>query len=142
MNWPTTRLAYRPLYLLYNSALLRKTSEKNLNKSFIRVGYADDVLWLVSATTAEIAHQSIKDQLHKASQWFTSHSTPLKYVLITRNQNKMNVTELKWGDKHIRCSTTMKYLGVTLDRRLPFHEQTTMMARICSSSSYWSTDQY
>ena len=123
-----------PLYLLYNSALLRRSSEESSNKSFIRVGYADYVLWMASGTTAENARQSIESRLHEASQWSTTHSTPLdiektQYVLFTRNHNKMDNSELKWGDKHIKCSPSMKYLGVMLDRRLSFHEQTTLMAR-------------
>ena len=123
-----------PLYLLYNSALIRRTSEDTLSKNFIRVGYADDVLWLASGTTAETARQAIEDRLQEASHWSKTHSTPLdidktQYVLFTRNHNKMDDTELKWGDKRIRCSPSMKYLGVMLDRRLSFQEQTTMMAR-------------
>ena len=123
-----------PLYLLYNSALLRRSSEESSNKSFIRVGYADDVLWMASGSTAETARQSIEERLHEANQWSTSHSTPLdiektQYVLFTRNHNKIDDTELKWGNKHIKCSSSMKYLGVILDRRLSFHEQTTLMTR-------------
>ena len=123
-----------PLYLLYNNALLRGSSEESSNKSIIWVGYADDVLWMASGTTGETAHQTIENRLHEASQWSTTHSTPLdiektQYVLFTRNNNKVDNTELKCGDKHIKCLPSMKYLGVMLDKRLSFHEQTTMMTR-------------
>ncbi|TIB67737.1 hypothetical protein E3Q23_04464, partial [Wallemia mellicola] len=49
-----------PLYLIYNTALLKASRE------VIKVGYADDVLWMAAASTPKEARSLLESQLHEA----------------------------------------------------------------------------
>lgn len=73
------------LYLLHSSALLKAIQD------IVKVGHADDVLWMATASTPYDARAILKDQLHEAENWSSSHGMPLdisktQYVLFTRHR--------------------------------------------------------
>lgn len=82
-----------PLYLIYNTALLKASQE------VIKVGYADDVLWMAAASTSKEAISLLESQLHEAHDWSITHGTPLdiaktQYVLFTKHPLKIDTSPL------------------------------------------------
>ena len=117
-----------PLYLLYNKQLLAHSD------SVMKIGYADDVLWLAKASTASTARGLIEAELPEADAWSRTHHTPLdlaktQYVLFTKNNNKKDSRGIVWNERVIAPSECMKYLGVALDSKLLFKQQSAQMVR-------------
>ena len=117
-----------PLYLIYNTALLKASRE------VIKVGYADDVLWMAAASTPKEARSLLESQLHEADDWSITHGTPLdiaktQYVLFTKHPLKIDTSPLHWGEREIAPTRAMKYLGLMLDSRLSYKQQTALMTK-------------
>ena len=117
-----------PLYLLYNRRMLMD------QEHIVKVGYADDILWLSSHRTPTEARQTLESALPTAEAWSESHETPLdisktQYVLFNRNYLKKDSTAINWNNKQILQSESMKYLGIILDSKLSFTSQTNVMAQ-------------
>ncbi|TIB60869.1 hypothetical protein E3P78_02948 [Wallemia ichthyophaga] len=117
-----------PLYLIYNSALVKESEE------ITKVGYADDVLWMAAASTPTEARSLLESHLHEADEWSESHATPLdikktQYVLFTKHPEKKDSNPLFWDEREIVPSQAMKYLGLMLDCRLSYKQQTALMTK-------------
>lgn len=126
-----------PLYLIYNTALLRRWDTGNtLASQLAKVGYADDVIWLAAAKSADRARSALERELPGANEWSSTHRTPLdlaktQYILFApRSKPNRDVeTPLQWDGRNINSAKVIKYLGVMLDSKLDFKEQLTVMIR-------------
>ncbi|TIB90275.1 hypothetical protein E3Q19_02788 [Wallemia mellicola] len=89
-----------PLYLIYNTALLKAIRE------VIKVGYADDVLWMAAASTSKEARSLLESRLYETDDWSTTHGTSLdiaktQYVLFTKHPLKIDTSPLHWGEREL-----------------------------------------
>ncbi|TIC46542.1 hypothetical protein E3Q05_04457 [Wallemia mellicola] len=89
---------------------------------------------MAAASTPKEARSLLQSQIHEADDWSTTHGTPLdiaktQYVLFTKYLLKIDTSPLHWGEREIAPTRAMKYLGLMLDSRLSYKQQTALMTK-------------
>ncbi|KAL7277809.1 hypothetical protein ACG7TL_002174 [Trametes sanguinea] len=116
------------LYAIYNAALLKSADRKNGETA---VGSMDDVALVVTGKTFEEAHAKAQAFMRRdggAQDWSTSHNSAFsveKFGLINCARVRPGLgPQLTLEETVISPSEQQRFLGVLLDRRLRFHQQT------------------
>lgn len=85
--------------------------------------FADDTTYLCSDKDPQVASQKIQIHLNKVEKWCKKWNLRInanKSQHITFTLNKRDSGEIRFGSEVIKHTDTVKYLGLTLDRRLTF----------------------
>ena len=117
-----------PLYLIYNHAML------NSQADVIKLGYADDILWLTTGSTVSDARTQLAAALPTADHWSHLHATPFdinktQYIVFSRNGHKTDSTPLKWHNRNLQPSPVIKYLGLMIDSKLNYQHAINKMVQ-------------
>ncbi|THH18945.1 hypothetical protein EUX98_g8873 [Antrodiella citrinella] len=114
------------LYLFYSADLLEIVDLKDRDQ--MAGGYIDDTMLAVSSSSVAENITMLEQLVPKALAWSRTHACKFdiaKFQLVhfTRNEKKHTPLPLVLTDHTIQASDTAKYLGIVLDRRLRWHEQ-------------------
>jgi hypothetical protein len=97
-------------------------------RCYYTVGYADDTAILINRKFPQTVSEVLQTALHTVQQWCERTKlsiNPNKTVVIsfTRRRNIKGLKEpILFGEK-IQLSSEVKYLGITLDKRLTWKKQ-------------------
>jgi hypothetical protein len=86
--------------------------------------FADDTLFYASSTTNNAASKKLQDQINLCIPWFTDwkisiNPSKTKAILFS-HKSSLDSNKIKFYDSPIDWSPAIKYLGVTIDRKLNF----------------------
>jgi ribonuclease HI len=96
-------------------------------KAVKAVGYADDIIMVLTGTDPGTMVELMQQALTMVLEWgkengLTFNPTKTVAVTFTKATKEPEWKELKMGEKTIMYSKSMKYLGVTLSKRLTWTE--------------------
>ena len=90
------------------------------------IGFADDVLNVCAADDVRILELRINESLWRAKRWLDSRSIemdPEKTApLLVTERRSFKYPKIVLNEHEVVWSRSIKYLGVQLDRKLPFGE--------------------
>ena len=102
------------------------------------VHFADDATVFVSGRDAQLLKNSINVELEALNQWLTSNRLSLNVdktvYMIHTNKNAPFEFSLSISGKPLKKVELTKFLGITIDSRLNFHNQTAEVLRKTSGS--------
>ena len=87
------------------------------------VGYADDILLYVNGSDSQVMRELLQKALNKVQTWGLEHGlefSPVKTtaVMFERSRKKVNEPTLTMGVKTLNYSKELRYLGITIAKRL------------------------
>jgi hypothetical protein len=90
------------------------------------IAYADDLMILVKGTTQVEVENYANIETQKVAKWARNNKTHFndqksKVMLITRQPKNKRDFKIFLNNKKLQQEDTMKYLGITIDRRLNFN---------------------
>ena len=93
------------------------------------IGYADDIAAVIVARNKDEAQMKLNMVMRRVGQWLEDHGLELaaekiELVFLRRKQKKTfdNIQTMYVGRKRIKTKEAIKYLGITLDRKMTFGE--------------------
>lgn len=91
------------------------------------VGYADDVAVLIASRTVDDAQIKLNRVMLRVNGWMRDHGLSLalsktEIVVLTKKRIE-TIVPLRVGDLEVETKPEVKYLGVTIDRKVSFGEQ-------------------
>ena len=101
------------------------------------IGYADDVLLLIPGTDPSVMGNFMQDALNRVVDWGAKHGlvfnpTKTQAVMFHRaNNTKLRPPRLRIGNKTLDFTDEMKYLGLTVNKRLSWTAHTKERYRKC-----------
>ena len=90
------------------------------------VGFADDALVECTDDDVRILELRINESLWRAKRWLDSRGLKMApektEALLVTDRRSFQYPRIVLGEHQVDCKTSIKYLGVQLDRRLSFGE--------------------
>ena len=108
------------LFLIYMNDIYNATS------SFQFIQFADDTSVFMSDNNLYNICTRFNYELEKLSQWLSVNKLVLNtkktnYMVFTNRYINTNI-DIKIGDENIKCAPSLKFLGITIDNKLTWHE--------------------
>lgn len=109
----------------------------DFNKDAYILQYADDTVLVAHGKTLRIAISGLQILLNKTVSWFNNwrlKPNPLKSQFIIFNYKSSDLdAKLTIGNRQPNNQIAVKYLGITLDNKLNFKQQSQVMKKQCIS---------
>lgn len=110
------------LYILYNSSLLMQAGDMPDTSS---LGFVDDVAFLTADRSLNTVCNRLQILANRELAWGSRHGAAFdqkksQWLLLTRRQLPADLPRLCLGAETLTPQEAVKWLGVTLDRRLTF----------------------
>jgi len=101
-------------------------------------GYADDAALIISGTKPHFLRDKMQEAIDKCVNWGNIHgltfsSSKTVSVLFNRKHKPEEIPALKLRGENIALSHVVKYLGITLDKKLHWKEHITQKIRSTKS---------
>lgn len=110
------------LYILYNNSLLHH--EVTFSADTLSLGYVDDVVVLVAASsldpTVDSLHREGVRALHWGRKFGAVFDTKKAQLLWFSKEKQRSYPSVLWNELPLTPSTTVKWLGFTLDPQLSY----------------------
>ena len=108
------------LFLIYMNDIYNATS------SFQFILFADDTSVFMSDNNLYNLCTRFNYELDKLSKWLSVNKLVLNtkktnYMVFTNRYINTNI-DIKIGDENIKCVPSLKFLGITIDNKLTWHE--------------------
>lgn len=114
------------LYILYNSDLLHLQGQESSNT--ISIGYIDDVVHLTADQRLENAIDMMSNIARRSLDWGRRHAAVFdehksQIMILTKARTiSPPTTEFPLGNTLLPFTATAKWLGLTIDNRLSYHQ--------------------
>jgi ribonuclease HI len=110
------------LYIIYNSSLLIN-NPLDLSQDSISLGFINDVTHLVANKKLEPAINLLEKEGEQSLQWGNRHNAIFdrkKANFMILSHRKLDIRLFNFGNISLPNSSSVKYLGIILDRKLSF----------------------
>lgn len=110
------------LYILYNSSLLKQAYDMPHTSA---LGFVDDVAFLTADRSLNTVRRRLQILANRELAWGSRHGAAFdqkksQWLLLTRRPLPDDLPHLRLGAEKLQPQESVKWLGVTLDRKLNF----------------------